>query len=94
LPEDTKKQTKALTMAEKKRDELLTMWMHDERVAPWLGTAYGVLQLNNTYNHHKVATNKGTVRGERNFFQAANGDFEKSDRLILDTLLNKVLVDA
>lgn len=43
---------RALTMAENKRGELVKLWNHDERVAPWTGTAYGVLQAFNTYGAH------------------------------------------
>ena len=35
---------KALTLADKKRDALMRLYRHDQRVAPWSGTAHGVIQ--------------------------------------------------
>lgn len=94
LPEDITVASRALTLAEKEREAKLNLWLHDDRVSPWAGTAWGIVQLNNTYNHHLTATNKGTNRGERNAFQAANDDLIKSDRRALDILFNRVLVAA
>lgn len=37
-------------IAEKKRAGLQKLYTHDLRVAPWAGTAYGVLQAANTYD--------------------------------------------
>lgn len=37
---------------------MLKLWYYNVRVAPWRGTAYGVLQAANTYNQHEA-----TVRG-------------------------------
>ncbi len=48
------------TMADTKRDGLTTLYRADPRVSPWTGTAHGVLQAVNTYEHHE-----GVVRGER-----------------------------
>jgi len=47
-------------MADTKRDSLTTLYRSDPRVSPWAGTAHGVLQAVNTYEHHE-----GVVRGER-----------------------------
>jgi phage/plasmid-like protein (TIGR03299 family) len=55
IPED---KGRARTMAETKRDTLTRLWNHDNRVAPWHGTAWGVVQAVNTYTHHEQ-----TVRG-------------------------------
>lgn len=71
---------KAITMAERKRDSLIYTYNHDERVAPWKGTAFGALQTLNTYDHHESRVNKGTVRLERNMHRAATGYYDKLDR--------------
>jgi hypothetical protein len=35
--------------AERKREELTRLWTKDAKVAPWAGTAFGILQCSNTY---------------------------------------------
>lgn len=71
---------KAITMAERRRDALVYTYNHDERVSPWKGTAFGVLQAVNTFDHHESRVNKGTVRLERNMHRAATGYYDKLDR--------------
>ncbi len=69
---------KARTLAEAKREDLNQLYRNDPRVAPWLGTAHGVVQAVNTYEHHG-----GTIRGnrpERNGLKSINGDFDRLDR--------------
>ena len=51
-------------MADSKRDSLDAMYRSDPRVAPWAGTAHGVLQAVNTYEHH-AGTVRGSSRTER-----------------------------
>ena len=72
------------TLADAKRHTLNQLYRSDPRVAPWTGTAHGVLQAVNTYEHHT-----GTVRGdraERNGLKAINGDFDRLDRTTWQTL--------
>jgi len=72
------------TMADAKRDSLTTLYRSDPRVSPWAGTAHGVLQAVNTYEHHE-----GVVRGERaerNGLKTINGDFGRLDRTTWKTL--------
>ena len=66
-------------MAENKRDALQRLYRHDDRVAPWAGTAHGVLQAVNTYEHHE-GTVRGATRPERNMLRTVTGDFAKLDR--------------
>src|SRR4051794_30890264 len=49
---------RSLTTADHKRDTLQRLYAHDRRVAPWAGTAHGVMQAVTTYEHHE-----GSVRG-------------------------------
>ncbi len=44
---------RALTLADSKRQSLQHLYRTDPRVAPWAGTAHGVLQAVNTYHHHE-----------------------------------------
>lgn len=89
-PSDEALTGRSLTLAEKKQEELLTLWVSDPRVAPWQGTAWGVLQMQNTWQHHLKGVNEGTVRQERNMFDAVSGKTQKSDAATLE-LLNTIL---
>lgn len=80
---------RALTMADKKWDELQHLFVYDHRVGPWAGTAYGVIQCVNTYEHH-VANVRGATRADRNQLRTISGDFAKSDKAAL-AVLEKVL---
>ena len=53
------------TMADAKRQQLIELYTEDPRVAPWTGTAHGVLQAVNTYEHH-LGTVRGASRSDRN----------------------------
>lgn len=79
---------RAMTMAENKRDILFRLWNHDQRVAPWKNTAFGVVQALNTADQHEFNV-KGD-RVERNMLKAVTGGFDKLDS---DTvkLLDEVL---
>jgi phage/plasmid-like protein (TIGR03299 family) len=80
---------KALTLADKKRSTLEHLYAHDSRVAPWAGTAHGVIQCCNTFEHWE-STVRGVSRQDRNMLRAINGDFGKSDRAAF-AVLEKVL---
>ncbi|MEV7428326.1 DUF932 domain-containing protein [Nocardioides sp. NPDC092400] len=76
---------RARTLADRKRDTLQRLYRHDQRVAPWSGTAQGVVQAVNTYEHHE-ATVRGATRPERNMLRTVTGDFGKLDRRTLAVL--------
>jgi len=61
---------------------LTELHTEDPRVASWAGTAHGVLQAVNTYEHH-LSTVRGASRAERNMLRTATGDFGKLDRSTL-----------
>ena len=65
---------RAQTMAETKRDALRRLWVRDERVSPWRGTALGVLQAANTYAHHESIV-RGATRDERNMLRNLDGSW-------------------
>jgi len=89
LPEDTSKPSRTLTMATNKRDELNRLWNTDTRVAPWAGTAWGVVQAVNTYVHHSSIV-RNTSRAERNMLRAVEGGADALDRETVE-ILGKVL---
>ena len=76
---------RSLTLADKKRDTLQRLYRFDERVAPWAGTAHGVLQAVNTYEHHEAVV-RGATRAERNMLRTIGGDFAQLDRATWTTL--------
>lgn len=77
----------ARTIAETKRGEITKLYKADARCAPWAGTAFGVMQAFNTYEHHVARVNKGTDRAERNMISALNGDRDKADAEVMRVLL-------
>jgi len=78
------------TMAETKRAQLDGLWRHDNRCAPWQGTAHGVLQTVNTWSHHVMNIRKDTPRSERNMLRAVDGTTAAEDAAVFATL-SKVL---
>lgn len=86
---DEAKTTRAITLAENKRDELYRLWRNDERCAPWQYTAFGAWQVFNTYGHHSMNV-RGMSRPERNMLNAVNGQTEKTDADVLENI-GKVL---
>lgn len=77
---------RSVTVADDKRSRLDSLYRHDNRVAPWAGTAFGVLQAFNTYTHHYTATRGGTVRAERNMSDALTGKLADADNAVLKVL--------
>lgn len=73
------------TRRQRLRDELNQLYRHDERVAPWQGTAYGVLSAVNTHTHH-LRQVRGASRVERNMERAVKGGVDKLDAETLKTL--------
>ena len=72
-------------MGDRKRDGLNRLYHHDQRVAPWAGTAHGVIQAVNTYEHHEGII-RGAQRAQRNMLRTVTGDFGKLDRTTMRTL--------
>jgi phage/plasmid-like protein (TIGR03299 family) len=73
------------SMAERKRDALARLYNHDQRVAPWRGTAWGVVQAVNTYVHHEGVV-RGAGRAERNMLNAVTGRTDELDQATLREL--------
>jgi phage/plasmid-like protein (TIGR03299 family) len=90
IGEDTK--GKALTIAERKREELTAMYNSDERVSQWRGTAFGAFQAVNTWQHWNAIV-RGADRQERNTLAQLDGSWEKFDAQTMATL-HRVLQDA
>jgi hypothetical protein len=58
---------------------MLTLWRNDKRVAPWAGTAHGVIQMVNTWAHHDQTVRNAT-RAERNQLNTIGNEWENLDR--------------
>jgi phage/plasmid-like protein (TIGR03299 family) len=89
--EDTPGEKRAKTLAQNKRDKLLTMWIEDPRVQPWKGTTWGVLQLMNTYQTHERMFKGNAV--ESTLMSTITGDSFKKDADTMTTL-KKVLASV
>jgi phage/plasmid-like protein (TIGR03299 family) len=76
---------RSATVAGNKRDILAQLYKSDSRVAPWTGTAFGVLQMDNTYRHH-YQTVRNSGRAERNAQNALLGKTEEADSKVLAAL--------
>lgn len=77
------------TLAETKRSQLRQLYTNDHRAAPWKGTAWGVLQAHNTWQHHfsTVRGLKGGIgRSLRNQENALSGKTAQLDREVLKHL--------
>ena len=79
------KTTRSATIAQNKRDDLRKLWEDDERVTPWKGTAFGVLQATNTWAQH-VQTVRGATRADRNMLNAITGASANADSNTLKIL--------
>ena len=86
-----KRGTRGVTLATNKRESLSDLYFTDAKVKPWNGTAFGVLQADNTYR-----TWNGTVRGadggrmERYYSNMIDGTVESADNDAIKAL-SKVL---
>ena len=76
---------RGLTMAVSKRETLNQLYTKDPRVAPWAGTAHGVLQAVNTFEHHEGII-RGSSLAERNMLRTITGEYSQLDRASWDTL--------
>jgi phage/plasmid-like protein (TIGR03299 family) len=83
--DDTKASNRALTTRREQVNQLDRLWNQDQRVAPWRGTAYGVLVAANTYAHH-LAPVRGATRAERNAERLVTGKVHDLDSHTLQVL--------
>lgn len=80
------KTTRGKTLCEAKREELSKLYRFDERVEPWAGTLWGVLQADNTYRQH-IRSVKGVTREERNMINLVEGNSAKEDMDVIERSL-------
>lgn len=87
--EEGKVAQSAISKMQNKQDVIRKMYKTDPMVAPWMGTALGVVQAFNTYQHHVVGDNKN--RAERNAMNSLNGKIQQADENVLNILNELVL---
>jgi hypothetical protein len=75
----------AQTKTNNRREQLDAVYQRDSMVAPWNGTAFGVVQAVNMFQHH-YANVRGMLRVERVYDRAIRGDFAGSGAQTLDAL--------
>lgn len=75
-----------ITKAENKRGEIINLYNHDDRVAPWRGTAFGVAQAYNTWDQHFKTVKKGVPRVIRNMENLVTGKQANDDASVLMVL--------
>lgn len=74
------------TLAENKRIQLTELYNVDERAATWRGTALGVLQAINTYQHHFATVRNTASRIERQWTNFLEGKTDAHDSAALEQL--------
>ncbi len=79
-----------VTRTKRQRDAVRDTYTFDERANLWKGTAFGVVQAVNTYEHHIVTPRGAASKVERNMLRSVEGQWEKRDQAVVKTL-NKVL---
>jgi phage/plasmid-like protein (TIGR03299 family) len=83
------KAPRSKTMATHKRLMARNLWENDDRVFPWKNTAFGVLQMTNTYSHH-LSIVRNVSRQERNMANLISGKRAAEDnetmRILADVL--------
>jgi phage/plasmid-like protein (TIGR03299 family) len=81
--------TRNATIAANKREKLNELYRTDGRVAPWQGTAYGVVQMVNTFGQHYATQRNANHRAERNMENVITGKIADADNDAL-ALLQKI----
>lgn len=73
------------TLADNKRQALTGLWRTDMRVAPWSGTAWGVIQAVNTYTEH-MSIVRNAQRFERKISRAIGDELTEQENGTIRTL--------
>lgn len=73
--------------AVKLRDKYTDLWTYDAKVKPWAGTAFGILQLDNTLRTwHRSVSGADGGRMERNMLNMVKGITAQEDEAALSAL--------
>jgi len=80
----------AISRVENKQERIKELYRNDPRVAPFQGTALGVIQAFNTFNQHLVGKDENRV--ERNMMNALTGKVTVQDRSVMEAIDKLVLL--
>jgi phage/plasmid-like protein (TIGR03299 family) len=80
----------AISRIENKQEHIKDMYRNDPRVAPFTGTALGVIQAFNTFNQHVIGKDENRV--ERNMMNALTGKVFNQDEQVMKLINELVLV--
>jgi len=86
IPLNDTESKQAVSRRDNIMDDYLNLWAHDERVSPWRGSAYGVVQAVNTYRQHIRPTRGNSNIIERNMMDTLTGVTEQQDKKALELL--------
>lgn len=84
------------TMAHNKIGQLNQLYKHDDRVAPWKGTGWGVYQAVNTWEQHFQTArnlgegNQGAARYGRSLMAVSGGELDKQVATVRELLSSVV----
>ena len=78
-PGDSAKQATARTKHQAQMEQMRAMYLNDDRVNKWSGTAFGVEQLVNTWYQHERPVRGETLRPERNRHETIKSDIGRND---------------
>jgi len=90
INEDANVAKQAISRVENKQERIKELYRNDPRVAPFQGTALGVIQAFNTFNQHMVG--KDDNRVERNMMNALTGKVTTQDLSVIKAIESMVLV--
>lgn len=74
------------TRSTNRNEEYNTLWNFDQRVAPFKNTAWGTIQVFNTYNQHKATVRAKTVRQEANMLNFLTGKTGQTDMKVRNAI--------
>ena len=84
VPDPADGNARGMTVADNKKGELNELYRFNEMVAPWAGTAFGVMQAVNTYDRHRIGIRQGIdtdaeraiAREVRSFSNTLSGELD------------------
>jgi phage/plasmid-like protein (TIGR03299 family) len=79
----------AVTRAENTRDTMVNLYRQSPMVSPWQDTAFGFVQMVNTYNNREKPV-RGALRVERTFERVLSGSLADADHAAIGAV-NRVL---
>jgi phage/plasmid-like protein (TIGR03299 family) len=83
---------RGITRTGNRHSQYRNLWEHDDRIGSYRGTAWGAIQVFNTYGQHMNSLRATTVRPEANMLNFMGGKVGKNDNEVvtaIKSILNK-----